>query len=136
MKRTGPILAAACAALAACGDSGGGEPRNVTRIAVENEHHDGLLALSEPMRNLALMRAVRDSGMRCQRVERGAFQQQHEALPMWVAQCEDQREWAIFIAPNGDIQVRNCADAGQLGLPECRLDEAYAAMEARPAASE
>ncbi|MFN3943498.1 MAG: hypothetical protein ACK4K7_01045 [Allosphingosinicella sp.] len=127
-----PLILAVLPALllAACGDGGGGgEPRNVTSIRVENEHHDGLLALSEPMRNLALMRAIRDNGMRCRRVDKGAYQEDHLNMPMWVARCEDNREWQVFIAATGDLQVRNCAEAAQLGLPECRLDEAYERME-------
>jgi hypothetical protein len=130
------VVLAAALLVAGCGEGGGGEPRNVTRIAVENEHHDGLLALSEPMRNLALMRAVRDSGINCRRVDRGAYQEPYRGMAMWVARCEDGRDWAVFIAPSGDIQVRSCAEAGQLGLPECRLDEAYARMPAAAGGAE
>ena len=41
-------------------------------------------------------------------------------MAMWIALCEDSRHWAVFIAPNGDTQVRNCADMHQLSLPQCR----------------
>ena len=42
-------------------------------------------------------------------------------MAMWAARCSDSGAWAVFVAPNGDVQVRACADAGQLGLPECRI---------------
>lgn len=115
-----PIALAALGMLAACHD---GQPaENVTSIRVANEYQDGLLALDEDMRNLALMRAVRDSGMRCRRVDASALQGEYQDLPMWVARCEDGREWAVFVAPSGDVQVRNCAEAERLGLPACTLE--------------
>jgi hypothetical protein len=40
-------------------------------------------------------------------------------MKMWVALCNDGRHWAAFIAPNGDTQVRSCADASRLRLPQC-----------------
>ena len=30
------------------------------------------------------------------------------------------RNWAVFIAPDEDVQVRDCAEHAQLGLPACR----------------
>lgn len=111
------LLGAALTSLAAC--DGGGE-REVREIKIENPHHEQLQALSEPMQKLGLMRAIRDSGKQCKRVESAAYQEDHQGLAMWVARCADERLWAIFIAPSGDIQVRNCDEAAQLGLPQCR----------------
>lgn len=110
-----------CAAiLLALGGCDSGEPaRNVTKIRVVSQQQERLKQLPEPMRNLALMRAVRDSGNRCRRVDASVEQGVHLDMPMWVARCEDGRDWAIFMAPNDDIQVRNCAQAEQLGLPQC-----------------
>jgi hypothetical protein len=37
-----------------------------------------------------------------------------------VAECDvEKKSFAIYLAANGDVQVRNCADAGQLSLPRC-----------------
>ena len=41
-------------------------------------------------------------------------------MAMWSAHCTDTGQWAIFIAPNGDVQVRPCADAAAIGVPACR----------------
>lgn len=95
-------------------------PENVTKISVANPHSDRLKSLPQDLRHLGLMRAIRDSGRRCKRVVNGGHQQQHSGMAMWVAMCEDGRHWAIFIAPNADVQVRLCEDMGRLELPQCR----------------
>lgn len=110
--------AALALALAACDD--GAPPQNVTQIRIANPHSDQLKALSEPMQRLGLMRAIRDSGKRCRRVEAGAYQQHYQGLEMWVALCNDGRHWAVFIAPTADIQIRDCTENAQLDLPVCR----------------
>ena len=124
MLMNGKIVAAAFATFLALALGGCDSPEPAApkqeRIKIANPHHEGLAKLSEPMRHLALMRAIRDTGHRCKRVESGAHQQEHEDLQMWVARCEDRRLWAVFIGANANIQVRNCADAQRLGLPPCR----------------
>jgi hypothetical protein len=113
--------AAAVLALAIAACDGGDAPsqrRAPTRIA--NPYHDGLMARSPQMQRLALMRAVRDNGKRCGRVEAGRYQEDYRNMALWVAQCEDGRHWGIFIAPNGDTQVRECTEMRQLNLPQCR----------------
>lgn len=102
----------------------GQPPENLTSITVANPHSDGLKALPDDLRNLGVMRAIRDNGRRCKRVESSAFQEDHKGMAMWVATCNDEREWAVFIAPNGDVQVRPCEDMETLGLPACRLPDA------------
>lgn len=104
--------------LAGCGQVEQSE--DMTQIVVENPHSDRLKALSPDLRNLGLMRAIRDNGRRCKRVVNGGYQQQHSSMAMWVAMCEDGRLWSIFIAPNADVQVRECTDMDTLGLPQCR----------------
>lgn len=90
------------------------------RIAMRNDTHDRLLQLAPDLQRIAMMRAIRDTGNRCQRVDNAGYQQEHRNLRMWVADCgEEAKSWAVFIAPNADIQVRDCAQAGQLALPRC-----------------
>lgn len=114
-------LAAACFALTAlAGCEDGSPPQNVQHIKVANPHSDRLKALSASNQRLGVMRAIRDSGRRCRRVEATEYQQEYRGLEMWVAMCDDGRHWAIFIAPNADIQVRDCAQQRQLNLPQCR----------------
>jgi hypothetical protein len=112
------MLAATVMILAGCED--GAPERNVTQVVAANPLSDQLKALSEPTRNLGLYRAIRDNGRRCKRVESGAYQQQYKTMAMWTARCSDSGAWAVYIAPNGDVQVSPCTDARELGLPECR----------------
>lgn len=109
---------AACVGVAAC--ESGEAPVNRTQIKVANPGHEGLLKLSGLNQRLALMRAIRDNGRRCRRVDGARYQEDYRGMVMWVALCSDQRHWAIFIAPNGDTQVRECGDMAQLRLPQCR----------------
>ncbi|MGA9581913.1 MAG: hypothetical protein WBR13_08105 [Allosphingosinicella sp.] len=101
-----------------CGD--GAPERNVTKVVVANPHSDQLKALSEPTRHLGLYRALRDNGRRCKRVDSGQYQQQYKTMAMWTAHCTDTGDYALYIAPTGDVQVSACKDALELGLPECK----------------
>jgi hypothetical protein len=112
------LLAAIGALLAGCED--GTPEQNVTHLRVANPQSDQLKALSPPMRNLGLYRAIRDNGQRCKRVEAASYQQEYKTMAMWTARCSDSGDWAIYIAPTGDVQVSPCANARELGLPECR----------------
>ncbi len=109
-------------ALAAC-DSGGGEPTQARSIAARNPHVEQLKSLSEFNRGMGLRRATRDSGQRCKKVESSGYQQDYKNLSMWTLRCSD-GEYAVFIAPSGDVQVRQCRDLPTLGLPQCRFPAA------------
>ena len=115
-------LAAILFLLAGCGQVEQSE--DVKQITVANPHSDRLKSLTPDLRNLGLMRAIRDNGRRCKRVVNGNYQQQHSGMAMWVAMCEDGRYWGLFIAPNADVQVRDCTDMDTLGLPQCRPNAA------------
>ena len=110
--------AALMLALAACD---GGSPTKMRSIAPANPYQEKLAALSEVNRSLALRRAVQDTGGACKRVQATAYQGVYKALHMWTARCSEGRDWGVFIAPNGDVQVRSCEHLKRLGLPECRL---------------
>jgi len=105
--------------LAGCGS--GGDGGNVTQVRAANPMSDQLKTLSPLYRDLGLYRAVRDSGQRCKKAENGAYQQEYRNLAMWTVHCTDSGDWALFIAPNGDVQARRCADAAELKLPACRI---------------
>jgi len=106
-------------ALAACGpgQSGGG---NVTSVRLANPQSEQLKGLSEIYRNLGLRRAIMDSGQHCKKSEGGAYQQDYKNMAMWTTHCVDSGDWAIFISPGGEVQVRKCADLVSLGLPACQ----------------
>ena len=115
-----PVCAALALALAGCGDTSAPSNEAAAAIRIENPGSDRLKALTPLNQRIGLMRAIRASGKRCQGVERGAYQQEYQGMAMWVALCRDGRHWAVYIAPNEDVQVRDCSEAGQLGLPVCR----------------
>jgi len=119
--------------LAGCED--GAPEQDVTHVVAANPMSDQLKALSEPTRDLGLYRAIRDNGQRCKRVDRGQYQQQYKTMAMWTAHCTDTGDYALYIAPNGDVQVSACKDAGELRLPECKAaaasDQAGEASEKR-----
>ena len=114
---------ASCAALAlamaGCGDTSAPSSEDA-QIRIENPGSDRLKTLSPLNQRIGLMRAIRDSGKRCRNVEALAYQQEYQGMAMWVALCADGRHWAVYIAPNEDVQVRNCSEAAQLDLPLCR----------------
>ena len=105
-------------ALAACGDLNPDKGDNGIHVA--NPDSERLKAMSPLNQRLALMRAIRDTGNRCHRVVTGGYQQYYRGMEMWVALCEEGKHWAVFIAGNSDVQVRDCDENPQLSLPLCR----------------
>jgi hypothetical protein len=107
--------------LAGCDD--GAPERQTTSIRPANPHADQLKSLSELNRGLGLRRAILATpGGKCKKVDYSGYQQDYGNLSMWISRCSDGNDWALFIAPNGDVQVRSCPDVKTLGLPECRFE--------------
>ena len=114
------VCALALVSLPACdGGSGGGAPQNVPSIKPQSAYVEQLRALSPQNRDLALRRAVQDSGQSCKRITSSQETGAYKNMASWTARCEGGRDWAIFIAPNGEAQVRSCRHMEQLGLPGC-----------------
>ena len=132
MKRFGPAAAAAALLLAGCED--GAPEQAVKKVEAANPFSDQLKGMSELYRNLGLKRAIADNGQRCKKVDRGGYQQQYKTMAMWAVHCTDTGDWAIYIAPDGTVQVSQCRHAKQLGLPECRVPAASPDAKAPPAA--
>jgi len=114
------LCAASALALVACGDAAPPANDAAPAIRIANPGSDRLKALSPLNQRIGLVRAIRASGKRCRRVDALGYQEEYRQLAMWVALCDDGRHWAVFIAPNEDVQVRDCLQAQQLGLPLCR----------------
>jgi hypothetical protein len=110
------ILTAAMA-VSACDQSPPTQPRQP--IVVRSEAQDQLHQLDDMNRAIALKRAIYDSGSICKRVEESGYVQEYKNLSMWTAKCDNGRDWAIFIGPDGTAQVRLCRDLKELGLPAC-----------------
>ncbi len=108
-------------ALSACGDTSAPSANSGVQISIANEGSDRLKALNPMNKRIGLLRAINQSSLPCRGgVLTGAYQQQYQNLAMWVAICGDGRNYAIFIAPTDDVQVRNCTEHAQLNLPACR----------------
>ena len=107
-------------ALSACGDTS--PPGNGgIQINIASEGSERLKGLNPLNRRIGLLRAIQQSGMRCRGgVLTGAWQQQYQNLAMWVALCADGKNYAVFIAPTDDVQVRDCTEHAQLNLRACR----------------
>jgi hypothetical protein len=120
-------------ALGACGGDAP-EQSNTTTMRAANPTSDGLKTLSPVYRFLGLRRAIVESGQRCKKVDNGAYQEEYKSMAMWVAHCTDSGDWLVFIAPTGDVQVRQCRHAPTLGLPTCKPLPAAPAMPEEKAA--
>ena len=124
------VLASAAAALltglGACGDTGSAPDGNAAakqpQIRIRNRPHEDLLALPDQLRRIGLIRAIRETGNRCpKRVEPNpVYQGDYRRMALWTARCDNNIQYAVFIAPNEDVQVRRCEDMSRLGLPACR----------------
>lgn len=112
--------------LAAC-DSGGQTPPS-RPIAMANPYHDALLAAEELPRFATIRAAIDRNGQPCRTVQGAAFQEDYKNLKLWVVRCASERQgggsykYGLFLAPDGNSQVRSCASMPQLGLPACRPD--------------
>ena len=111
------FAAAGASILAACDRSAPTQPRQP--IVVRSEAQDQLHKLDDLNRAIGLKRAIYQSGYTCKRVATSGYVQEHENLSMWTAHCDDGRDWAIFVGPDGTAQVRPCRDVAQLKLPAC-----------------
>ena len=120
------IGAALAIALAAC--DGGGAETKAKSVVVTSPYIEQLKGLSDDNRGLALRRAVQDSSQACKRVVTSAYQQNYKNMSVWVLRCTD-GEYALFIAPSGDVQVRTCTDVKTLKLLECRFEDAAPAKK-------
>ena len=117
----------ACAllfAVSACDQTQPTQPRQP--IVVRSEAQDQLHQLDDMNRDIALKRAIYDSGSVCKRVLKSGYVQEHKNLSMWTASCDNGRDWAIFVGPDGSAQVRLCRDLAELGLPPCIIKPAPA----------
>ena len=118
------VTSAILLSLAACGEAPVQQQQqqaNSQQIAVRSPEQDRLHQLDTMHRDIGLKRALQDAGMPCRRVIRSGYVQEHQQLSMWAAECTGNRNWAIFVGPDGSAQVRPCQDMAKFNLPECRI---------------
>lgn len=121
--RRSAIALSLVALLGACGQSAAPPPPQRT-IKVQGDEQRQLAAANKMDRAIALKRAIYDAGSRCRRVVDTAQMADYKNLSMWQAVCDDGGNWAIYVGPNGGVQVRACADLKGLKLPQCTLPAA------------
>lgn len=127
MRAAAMIAIAAALIISGCDN---GQPDQPTQpIRVRGEAQEELHSLNELNRAIGLKRAIRDAGYRCQRVTRSGFVGEYENLDMWMASCDEQRDWAVFVGPDGSAQVRDCNDVERFGLPKCEIRDKEGAGE-------
>ena len=108
--------------LAGCDNS---EPVAPTKsISVRSEQQNALHKLNEDNLKIALRRAIYDSGQKCNTVTKAGYVQEYGNLSMWTASCASDRSFAVFVGPDGSVQVRDCKESEQLKLPACTIREA------------
>lgn len=130
------LIAAGLAGLfvASC-DGGQGDPQTpVQNISVRSAEQEQLHGLNDLNRAIALKRAIHDSGYRCQRVTRTGYVGTYKNLEYWTASCDESRNWAVFVGPDGSVQVRDCKDVAEFGLPRCEIKSAEGGAGELPAA--
>ena len=116
---------------AACGSEPTPAPAKKQDIVVRSPEQDQLHQLDGIYRDIAMKRAIVASGLRCKRVTRSGYVTEHNRLSMWSATCDDGRDWAIFVGPDGTAQVRPCKDMAQFKLPTCQIAEDPSGRTAR-----
>jgi hypothetical protein len=115
------IALAGVVVLGAC-DSGGSSERRQP-IVVRSEAQNQLHQLNDLNRAIGLKRAILASGMRCRRVTRSGYVQEHNNLSLWMANCDDRTDYSIFVGPDGSAQVRRCSEHVELKLPPCVIKD-------------
>jgi hypothetical protein len=88
-----------------------------------NPFNERLARLKPADRLGALRRAVTDGGGRCGRLDAGDYRGPWGNLRVWQVRCTPGGDYRVFVGPDGEIQVRNCADLKRLGLPQCAPPE-------------
>ncbi|WP_395614368.1 hypothetical protein [Allosphingosinicella sp.] len=103
-------------ALSAAACSGGQAPSANAANAVEPVGNQ-VAALSEGQRDAVFIRAIRDAGLECQRVQGSVRMGEYRGMPVWHARCQGGGEWLIVVANDGTAQILNPAEAQSVRPP-------------------
>ena len=105
--------------LAACGQPQPA-PTNQVQIRVRGPDQDRLHQLDAVNLAIALKRAIYANGFGCRRITDAGFVGEYQNLDIWMARCGD-RDWALFTAADGSVQIRDCRAMGRDGFPACAI---------------
>ena len=108
--------------LSACGQ-GAEAPAPKQKITVRSDGQKQMHQLNQLNREIALKRAIYDTGAACQRVSKSGYVGTYQNTEQWTATCVDKfkrtRDWALYIGADDSVQVRLCDDVVKAGLPAC-----------------
>ena len=107
--------------VASCGSGEQSAPPLQNDIVVRSEAQQRLFDLNDLDRAIALKRAIADQGLRCGQIVSTGYVTRFRDMDMWTATCNDQRNWALFMAADDSVQVRLCDDNEKIGLPACTV---------------
>jgi hypothetical protein len=108
--------------LASCGEGDTASQQPVQNdIMVRSTAQQQLFDLNDLDRAIALKRAIAEQGLRCTRIVSTGYVTRYKDMDLWTAKCDDNRQWALFIAANDSVQVRLCDDNEKIGLPACKV---------------
>lgn len=116
---------AALALIALAGCDAGTEPSAPVRpikVTGDQDYQAQLKALSPTNRDLALRRAIQDTGNQCKRIDGAVQAGTFKVFETWTVRCSDSGDWMVFVAATGDVQVRACRETAELQLPACATD--------------
>ena len=114
--------------LAACGQESAA-PAPKQKITVRSDGQKQMHQLNQLNREIALKRAIYDTGAACLRITKSGYVGTYENTEQWTATCIDKfkrtRDWALYVGADDSVQVRLCDDVVKAGLPACVIkDEA------------
>ena len=113
------IAALGILTLAGCGEDV--PPTNQQAIKVRSQEQNQLHQLDAMNLAIGLKHAIYDSGYTCKRITDAGFVGEYKNLDVWEARCVEGRDWALFTAADGTVQVRDCRDMGSNGFPACEI---------------
>lgn len=94
----------------------------IQAVTIANPASDTLAKLSVIQRKGAMRKALLDSGVRCEHIEKVNVQGPWANTVMWRVKCgpDPRYDYAVFVGADSSVQVRYCAEMEQLKLPRCR----------------
>ena len=109
------IIAMTILSLAACGR--GGQTSNATAANTAEPVGNQVAALSQGQRDAVFIRAIRDAGLDCQRVQGSIRVGNYRGLPVWQARCQGGGQWTIVVDNDGTAQILNASEASAVTPP-------------------
>lgn len=97
-------------AVAACGGGNSNNLAETANVTVTNNASSNVQQtvrnLPEGSRNGVLIRAIRDARFACQHVRESVLIETPNAMPVYMATCDDQSVYAIAVQDNGNMVVK------------------------------